>query len=137
MGSAEDPDVFVDSRGNYHILVNALPGGCHPQESQGGHAWSRDGVTWSEPRVGAYNETITFLNGTSMTCRRERPQMILDSMRRPIGMTSGIQCPNAFGYFKGAHADGPNSWGDCMTVVQMLNGSQDWDRQGRREGDWK
>jgi hypothetical protein len=50
--------VFVDTRGNYHMLVNALPGGCSPKVQQGGHAWSRDGITWSEPRVGAYNGTV-------------------------------------------------------------------------------
>eukprot|EP01052_Picozoa_sp_SAG31_P007541 SAG31_NODE_360_length_17025_cov_5.362460_4_plen_94_part_00 len=38
--SAEDPSIFRTKRG-WHMLVNALPGGCHPQESQGGgHAWS-------------------------------------------------------------------------------------------------
>ena len=45
----------------------------------GRHAWSRDGISWSEPRVGAYNTTVLFTDGTNMTCsRRERPQMILD-----------------------------------------------------------
>ena len=67
-------------------------------------AQCQDGLTWSEPRVGAFNETATFLNGSEMWCRRERPQMILDGSL-PIGMASGIQCPRAFGHFKGAHAD--------------------------------
>ena len=34
--TSEDPSVFVDKRGNYHMLVNALPGGCNPKLQQGG-----------------------------------------------------------------------------------------------------
>ena len=64
--AGEDPSVFRDTRGNYHMLINALPGSCIPKFQQGGHAWSKDGVTWSEPRVGAYNTTVQFTNGSSM-----------------------------------------------------------------------
>jgi len=49
--TSEDPSVFQDKRGNFHMLVNALPGGCNPKLQQGGHAWSKDGIIWSEPRV--------------------------------------------------------------------------------------
>ena len=70
--TSEDPSVFQDHRGNFHMLINALPGGCQPKLQQGGHAWSKDGVVWSEPRVGAYNTTVEFTDGSSMTCvRRE------------------------------------------------------------------
>lgn len=81
----------VDKRGNYHMLVNALPGGCSPKLQQGGHAWSRDGVNWSEPRVGAYNTTVKFSDGTEMTCgRRERPQMVQAADGTPIAMFAGV-----------------------------------------------
>jgi hypothetical protein len=96
--TAEDPSVFRDTRGNWHMLVNALPGGCNPKLQQGGHAWSRDGVVWSEPRMGAYNGSIALTDGSTMTCnRRERPQMILDpSTGAPLAMTSGVtQCVTA------------------------------------------
>jgi len=111
--TAEDPSIFIDKRGNWHMLVNALPGGCVPKFQQGGHAWSKDGVEWSEPRTGAYNTTVVFTNGTSFTCsRRERPQMILDSTGTPLAMTSGVTgCP-AFGVYKGG--------GDCFTLVQLV-----------------
>ena len=29
--TSEDPSVFIDHRGNYHMLINALPGGCQPK----------------------------------------------------------------------------------------------------------
>eukprot|EP00937_MAST-01D_sp_MAST-1D-sp2_P001203 g1203.t1 len=117
--TSEDPSVFVDHRGNYHMLVNALPGGCNPKVQQGGHAWSRDGVAWSEPRVGAYNGTVQFTDGSSMTCgRRERPQMIQDpETGRPLAMSAGATgCPSfntsAGVLFKGGQ--------DCFTLFQMM-----------------
>ena len=112
--TAEDPSVFRDARGHWHMLVNALPGACLPKVQQGGHAWSRDGVTWSEPRVGAYNTTVRLANGSSMVCeRRERPQMILDPRSgRPLAMTSGVTgCPPL-----GASRGGS----DCFTLVQRM-----------------
>eukprot|EP01043_Picozoa_sp_COSAG02_P085733 COSAG02_NODE_23321_length_722_cov_1.242376_2_plen_112_part_00 len=55
-------------------------------------SWSRDGVTWSDPRIGGYNGTIAFPNGTSMNCRRERPQILLDpESGEPIGISNGVQ----------------------------------------------
>lgn len=114
--TAEDPSVFIDKRGNWHMLVNALPGGCNPKTHQGGHAWSRDGITWSEPRVGAYNTTVLFTDGTSMTCtRRERPQMVLDADGIPLVMFAGVVgCPTIPNTpYKGG--------GDCFTLAQKMN----------------
>ena len=74
--TGEDPFVFQDGRGNYHMLINSLPGACIPKIQQGGHAWSTDGVVWSEPRVGAYNTTIEFdgemqmADGSGELCRQ-------------------------------------------------------------------
>eukprot|EP00316_Scyphosphaera_apsteinii_P004808 CAMPEP_0119322746 /NCGR_PEP_ID=MMETSP1333-20130426/59059_1 /TAXON_ID=418940 /ORGANISM="Scyphosphaera apsteinii, Strain RCC1455" /LENGTH=281 /DNA_ID=CAMNT_0007330047 /DNA_START=543 /DNA_END=1388 /DNA_ORIENTATION=+ len=95
--TGEDPSVFVDARGNFHLLSNGYPGPCKPKAWQGGHAWSRDGVTWSEPRVGAFSTTVSFMDGTSMTCaRRERPQMVMDPQNgRPAYLVTGVTgCPS-------------------------------------------
>lgn len=113
--TAEDPSVFRDERSNWHMLVNALPGKCGGKDQQGGHAWSRDGMTWSEPRVGAYNTTVLFTDGTSMQCsRRERPQMVLDKDRIPLVMWSGTTgCPAIQGTpYKGGR--------DCFTLAQLM-----------------
>lgn len=93
--TSEDPSVFIDHRGNFHMLTNALPGGCKPKKVAGGHAWSRDGWNWSEPRVGAFNTTVIFTDGSNMTCsRRERPQMMLDNQGKPSFLSTGITgCP--------------------------------------------
>merc|ERR1711968_147509 len=118
--TSEDPSVFIDARGHYHMLVNALPGGCNPKVQQGGHAWSRDGVTWSEPRVGAYNGTVVFTDGTNMTCsRRERPQMIQDPKTgAPLAMSSGATgCPS----FTTPDGVAFKGGGDCFTLLQRMN----------------
>ena len=114
--------MFVDKRGNFHMLVNAFPGQCSPKLQQGGHAWSKDGVTWSEPRVGAYNTTVQFTDGTNMTClRRERPQIYQDPVSRdPLVLFTGVTgCPpKAGGGAPGALYKGG---GDSFTLAQLLN----------------
>ena len=48
-------------------------------------------MTWSEPRIGGYNQTVVFPNGTRVDCRRERPQILLDlTTGDPIGLSNGI-----------------------------------------------
>lgn len=69
--AGDDPHVFRDHRGNHHMLFNALPYRCQPKFEGGGHAWSEDGgVTWSTPRVGAFDSTVKFTDGTEMKCER-------------------------------------------------------------------
>ena len=78
------------------MLFNALPYKCVPKYQQGGHALSSDGVDWSsKPRVGAYDTTVQFTDGTSMKCeRRERPQMVLDNNGRLVAFSTALTgCP--------------------------------------------
>jgi len=126
--TGEDPSVFTDHRGNYHMLFNALPYKCQPKLKQGGHSWSLDGVNWSEPRVGAFDTTIQFTDGSSMTCeRRERPQMVIDKDGKPLALVTGVTgCPRELGddmevedsksngkFYKGGD--------DSFTLVQLMN----------------
>jgi hypothetical protein len=119
--TSEGTSVFVDKRGNYHMLINAFPGGCMPKLQQGGHAWSRDGINWSEPRVGAYNTTVHFTDGSSMTCqRRERPQVYQDPVsREPLVMFTGATgCPAKAG---GGAPGAPYTGGaDSFTLAQLF-----------------
>ena len=113
--TAEDPSVFRDGRGNWHMLLNALPWSCIPKDMQGGHAWSLDGVGWSEPRVGAYNTTVKFTDGSEMRCeRRERPQMIMNTtQQQPLALVSGmVNCPPFGPIYKGGT--------DSFTLVQEM-----------------
>ena len=119
--TGEDPSIFTDHRGNYHMLFNALPYKCVPKFNQGGHAWSEDGVRWSEPRIGAFNTTIRFSDGTDIKCeRRERPQMVVDDRGRPVALVSavtgcppGSDVPGNLKHYRGAD--------DCFTLVQRMS----------------
>jgi len=75
--TAEDPGVFRDARGHYHLLANMMPGKCEPKTAQGGHAWSLDGLSWSAPRMGAFNSTVAFRSSGAerLLGRRERPKV--------------------------------------------------------------
>jgi hypothetical protein len=51
---SEDPTVFIDPRGNFHMLTNVNT--CHKRCAQGvecgGHAWSKDGRAWTNLTIG-------------------------------------------------------------------------------------
>mmetsp|Transcript_13508 Transcript_13508/g.19770 ORF Transcript_13508/g.19770 Transcript_13508/m.19770 type:complete len:596 (+) Transcript_13508:169-1956(+) len=120
--TAEDPFVFIDTRGNYHMLANALPYKCLPKKQQGGHAWSKDGITWSDMRVGAFTANVQLMDGTTMSCeRRERPQLVFDlnNSNKPIALASAVMgCDvetlpvDAQKHYRGGS--------DSFTIVQLL-----------------
>ena len=51
---SEDPSVFRTARG-FHLLTNVNNGHqrCDASVPCGGHAWSRDGLTWSNLTIGS------------------------------------------------------------------------------------
>ena len=121
--TGEDPSVFIDHRGNYHMLFNALPYKCVPKLQQGGHAWSKDGIEWSTPRVGAFDTTIQFTDGSSMKCeRRERPQMVLGEDKLPLAMISAVTgCPRSLGEEESDRESNPYRGGDdSFTLIQKM-----------------
>eukprot|EP01049_Picozoa_sp_SAG25_P016108 SAG25_NODE_3547_length_1045_cov_1.523256_1_plen_149_part_00 len=66
----EDPGLFMDSRGSFHIISHYWKGG------PGGHAFSADGRQWSFAGRG-FGKEITYTNGSTVTIRtRERPQVV-------------------------------------------------------------
>lgn len=121
--TGEDPSVFVDHRGYYHMLFNALPYKCVPKFLQGGHAWSLDGINWKNLRVGAFDTTIQFTDGTNMKCeRRERPQMVVGKDGRPVALISAVTgCPKALGDAN-SNGDGRFYRGadDSFTLIQKM-----------------
>jgi len=83
----EDPAVFMDPRGNLHMLtnVNTFHARCAQGVPCGGHAWSYDGLTWSNQSVGAFGPVIRFTDGSYFTgAYAERPQVFQAKDRTPI-----------------------------------------------------
>ena len=91
---SEDPAVFQDPRGNFHLLTNVNTGHkrCDATVPCGGHAWSEDGITWSQQFIGAFGPVIHLKNGSSWTnAYIERPQVYQDEGTRiPITFFGGM-----------------------------------------------
>eukprot|EP00041_Stephanoeca_diplocostata_P010867 m.174123 g.174123 ORF g.174123 m.174123 type:complete len:448 (+) comp18321_c0_seq3:89-1432(+) len=89
---SEDPSVFQDPRGNFHLLtnVNNAHKHCASGVACGGHAFSRDALTWSDLFVGAFGPVITFTNGTVYNAAYvERPQVVQNADRTPLAFFVG------------------------------------------------
>jgi hypothetical protein len=100
----EDPSLWFDRRGNWHVLYHVyclLPFAAH-KECMSGHAFSRDGESWTFSNVEPFNGTVTFTDGSAPITfsTRERPHVVFapEDVNRttPIGVTSGVssQQPN-------------------------------------------
>lgn len=85
--------LLQDPRGNYHLLTNVNT--CHRRCPQGvecgGHAWSRDGVEFSNLTIGAFGPYITLANGTGWAnAYVERPLVLQDDNNVPIAFYVGM-----------------------------------------------
>ena len=89
----EDPAVFRDPRGNFHMLtnVNTYHARCAAGVPCGGHAWSRDGLTWSNQTVGAFGPVVRWLNGSyTHGAYAERPQVLQSADGTPVSFHTGF-----------------------------------------------
>ena len=90
---SEDAHVFRDPRGNFHLLTNV--NNDHTRCAQGvpcgGHAWSTDGLTFSNLTIGAFGTIITFANGTVWrNAYAERPQVMQAEDGTPVAFYLGL-----------------------------------------------
>ena len=140
----EDPGIFRDARGNFHIIGHSLK-----NDFPGGHSFSRDGLSWtfsgsayiriSLCRVCVnslsislrfilksfapccrYGFDVAFTDGSkSRYGRRERPQiLVIDG--EPTVLYNGVE--------------GPQSWGNSShTLAQRIATKADVERM-REEG---
>ena len=94
----EDPAIFVDPRGNYHMLTNVNTGHrrCGSGVACGGHLWSKDGNTWSDTFVGAFGPNGMLTNGTTYSHGYvERPQIAQELPGSPplaLFVSAGPKC---------------------------------------------
>ena len=115
----EDPDIYEDERGNFHMLThNIYPcrlknesawptsnfgGGC------GGHAFSRDLFTWTYSPQAAYSSVVRYEDGSISDTGRERPQVVQDAQRRLTHLVNG------FG--GGGHPGQDHTWTGVVPLV--------------------
>jgi hypothetical protein len=89
----EDPSVFRDPRGNFHMLtnVNTYHARCAAGVPCGGHAWSKDALTWSNQTVGAFGPVIRWRNGSYFSgAYAERPQVFQAADGTPVAFYTGF-----------------------------------------------
>ncbi|CAG9978423.1 unnamed protein product [Clonostachys byssicola] len=94
----EDPFLWRDKRGNYHMLLHSLEPeggfGLGPKVGRHAYAASWDGPWTFGSKTLAFNTTAFFTDGTSIDFhRRERPQIFFseDGEMTPLYMTNGVQ----------------------------------------------
>ena len=97
---AEDATIFAarDAHGHsrgLHMLVHRFapipPNGSKVAAGVGGHAWSKDGLSWQyDESTPAYENTVRWSDGrATQLYRRERPQVALDASGRLVGLVNG------------------------------------------------
>jgi len=136
----EDPTVWVDNSGTWHILTHAFRMGMVnssgvTKNAYGGYAWSNDGPygPWHfQENMVAYTGEIQFANQpdtTFVASRRERPKVLIDpTTGRPSHLYSGV-CPENTSY---SGVSDPN--GHCFTMVQKINPSVHlWNHGGAKD----
>lgn len=86
-GRREDPFMWIDRRGNWHIVNHAYDTSqldhCG-NSTLSAHQFSEDGITWHmvEPNVEPYSHTVNFDDGTSHTYTTlERPFLFFNENR--------------------------------------------------------
>lgn len=99
--SNEDPFVWRDKRGHYHMLLHSLEpeGGFGDGPKVGRHAWAREytGPWTFGNRSLAFSTAVEYGDGSKIDFyRRERPQLYFsnDGKMTPLFMTTGVQPRN-------------------------------------------
>lgn len=79
VGTSEDPGIFRDKKGNFHLITNVTPYKCSKKCL--GHLWSQDGLTWSPVQIGSVPLGIELDNGTVFqnNIRREQPKIYAEN----------------------------------------------------------
>ena len=103
---AEDPFLWRDKRGHFHLLLHSLEpdGGFGSGPKVGRHAFSRSiaGPWTFNTRTLAFSTKVDFEDGGKIDFfRRERPQLLFsaDGEMRPLVLTTGVQAKGREGSY--------------------------------------
>ncbi|KAH9221722.1 hypothetical protein DL95DRAFT_355051 [Leptodontidium sp. 2 PMI_412] len=117
----EDPFLWRDKRGNFHMLLHSLEdgGGFGDGPKVGRHAFSKtlEGPWTFNAKTLAFDTTVVFEDGSFVDYfRRERPQLFFseDGEMTPLYLTTGVQEVGKEGSY---------------TVIQPLGGAAYYERQ--------
>lgn len=85
----EDPFLWMDKRQHWHALYHAMHVG------PGGHAFSRDGLTWSNVS-NAYSSARPLLGNRTVHYNAERPKLLLGPDATPTHLYTGSDKRSGF-----------------------------------------
>merc|ERR1712023_455089 len=87
----EDTHMFMNGAGYFHALFHTWD-----QTNVGGHAFSRDGISWTLSNTTAYTNHVETIGGNEIVYgRRERPHVVLDDEGNPTHLITGVTYPPA------------------------------------------
>jgi hypothetical protein len=87
----EDPFLWVDKRGHWHALYHVINGHNGP----GGHAYSLDGLTWSNVSK-AYGTARPLATGAVVHYSAERPKLLFGPDHAPTHLYTGSDKRSGF-----------------------------------------
>lgn len=126
-GNYEDPFLYTDARGNFHLLYHVYNTNENKYECKNStvsaHAFSVDGFTWNISATQPYTTQVELTTGETITvATRERPKLWFDSNGQMThlfnGVSSATACPPPNGPRTGCVDCKYNSWD--YTLVQPL-----------------
>jgi len=93
-GNYEDPFLYLDSRGNWHVIYHVYnattPCGVCTGELVSGHSYSVDGVNWHSATTQPFTNTRKLTNGQTVTYSTfERPAFFFNDKNQPTHLLSG------------------------------------------------
>jgi len=93
-GSYEDAFLWVDPRGNWHIIFHVyttdVPSSC-VNSTVSGHFFSPDGWNWMASPTEPFGNYVEFTDGSSMLLStRERPKLLFNSQGEPTHLYNGV-----------------------------------------------
>jgi hypothetical protein len=84
----EDPFLFIDARGNFHLLSHTYSMLPYPSNSISGHAYSRNGLDWTFSPHEPYSNVVRRADGSVQHfATMERPKLLFMDPARPFAPT--------------------------------------------------
>jgi hypothetical protein len=92
----EDPFLFFDQRGNFHVLCHTWSALPYPSNNVSGHGFSTDGVQWTFSQQEPYDNAVTHADGTVQRfATLERPKLLFTDPTKPYTPTHLINGASA------------------------------------------
>ena len=105
-GNYEDPYLFTDRRGSFHLIYHVYNTHENPPHGHecfnstvSAHQYSTDGYTWHTSATSPYGTQVALTSGETVTvATRERPKLFFDAHGQMTHLINGVcgapNCPN-------------------------------------------